>query len=123
MPPAQLAIIGAGPRGVGVLERISANAAEFPGELVVHLIDPYPPGAGRIWRYEQSPLLRMNSMAEDVTMFTDETVRIDGPVTPGPSLSEWADQVRGGEIRYDLPDALTAELSELSGRSFPTRSL
>ncbi|HKS45579.1 MAG TPA: FAD/NAD(P)-binding protein [Amycolatopsis sp.] len=123
MAPAQLAIIGAGPRGVGVLERISANATELAGELVVHLIDPFPPGAGRIWRYEQSPLLRMNSMAEDVTMFTDETVRIDGPVRPGPSLSEWAEGVRTGEIHYRLADGLDAELSALTGRSFPTRRL
>lgn len=50
MPPSQLVIVGSGPRGVGVLERISANAAELLGTdgLVVHLIDPFPPGPGRI---------------------------------------------------------------------------
>lgn len=123
MVRAELVIIGAGPRGVGVLERISANARELDGELVVHLVDPFPPGAGRIWRYEQSPLLRMNSMAEDVTMFTDETVVMDGPVRPGPSLSEWAELVRSGEIRYQLPESVRAELTALTGRSFPTRRL
>ncbi|SDC42524.1 FAD/NAD(P)-binding protein [Actinokineospora iranica] len=43
-----LAVIGAGPSGIGLLERLSANAAEFPGDLVVHLIDPYPAGPGRV---------------------------------------------------------------------------
>jgi FAD-NAD(P)-binding len=125
MPPSQLAIVGAGPRGVCVLERISANAAELLGDdgLVVHLIDPFPPGPGRIWRYAQSPLLRMNSTAEDVTMFTDDTVQIEGPIRPGPSLSEWMHQLRTGEIRYDIAEELRAELDSSLGTSFPTRRL
>ncbi|MGW2081751.1 FAD/NAD(P)-binding protein, partial [Streptomyces sp. NPDC001939] len=87
-----LVIVGAGPRGTGVLERIAANAAEYAGlELDIHLVDPFPPGGGRVWRQEQSPLLWMNSQSQDVTMFTDDTVELDGPVLPGPALHEWAD--------------------------------
>ncbi|MFD8202386.1 FAD/NAD(P)-binding protein [Streptomyces sp. NPDC059701] len=87
-----LVIVGAGPRGTGLLERIAANAPELYGDtgLDIHLVDPHPPGAGRVWREEQSPLLWMNSHAEDVTMFTDETVEMAGPVRPGPTLHEWA---------------------------------
>ncbi|WP_372344608.1 FAD/NAD(P)-binding protein [Streptomyces sp. KL116D] len=87
-----LVIVGAGPRGTGVLERIAANSPDGSGELAldVHLVDPFPPGGGRIWRQEQSPLLWMNSQAQDVTMFTDDTVQLDGPVLPGPALHEWA---------------------------------
>ncbi|MHA5051639.1 FAD/NAD(P)-binding protein [Streptomyces sp. SD15] len=88
-----LVIVGAGPRGTGLLERIAANAPElYAGSgLDIHLVDPYPVGAGRIWREEQSPLLWMNSQAEDVTMFTDETVDMAGPVREGPTLHEWAE--------------------------------
>ncbi|MEU5536680.1 FAD/NAD(P)-binding protein [Streptomyces sp. NPDC020362] len=88
----QLVIVGAGPRGTGLLERIAANAPELYGEpgLDIHLVDPHPPGGGRVWRQAQSPLLWMNSHAEDVTMFTDETVTMDGPVREGPTLHEWA---------------------------------
>ncbi|MFI8827959.1 FAD/NAD(P)-binding protein [Streptomyces sp. NPDC053431] len=95
-------VVGAGPRGTGFLERLAANLPELYGDrpLDVHLVDPHPAGPGRIWRTAQSPLLWMNSRAEDVTMFTDETVRIDGPVLPGPSLAEWAG---------------------IDGRAFPTR--
>lgn len=93
-----LVIVGAGPRGTGLIERIAANAPELYASsgaegaegLDIHLVDPHPPGAGRIWRAAQSPLLWMNSHAEDVTMFTDETVVMDGPVRPGPTLHEWA---------------------------------
>ncbi|MEU6094560.1 FAD/NAD(P)-binding protein [Streptomyces sp. NPDC047079] len=94
MSPARhsLVIVGAGPRGTGLLERIAASAPRLYAdvELDVHLVDPHPPGAGRIWRAAQSPLLWMNSHAEDVTMFTDETVAMEGPVRAGPTLHEWA---------------------------------
>ena len=102
-----LVIVGAGPRGTGLLERIAANAPELYGSsgsrsggsgggsvgsdgLDIHLVDPYPPGGGRIWREAQSPLLWMNSEAQDVTMFTDETVDMAGPVREGPTLHQWA---------------------------------
>ncbi|MFD7325143.1 FAD/NAD(P)-binding protein [Streptomyces sp. NPDC059875] len=89
---ASVVIVGAGPRGTGFLERFAANLPELYGDrpLDVHLVDPHPVGGGRVWRTAQSPLLQMNSRAGDVTMFTDETVDMDGPVRPGPTLAEWA---------------------------------
>ncbi|MFF2954454.1 FAD/NAD(P)-binding protein [Kitasatospora sp. NPDC057965] len=122
---AVLVIVGAGPRGTGVLERLAANAPELlPADrpLHIHLVDPHPPGGGRIWRHEQSPLLRMNSMAEDVTMFTDERSTIDGPVRPGPSLAEWAADPRAFAPHREITDpAVRAELRTLAPTDFPTR--
>lgn len=112
--------VGAGPRATGLLERIAANLPEFPQALDIHLVDPHPPGAGRVWRHAQSPLLRMNSMAEDVTMFTDESVVCEGPIRPGPSLYEWAEQVRAGGLD---DEALTEQVRALRANSFPTRQL
>jgi uncharacterized NAD(P)/FAD-binding protein YdhS len=90
--PAVIVIVGAGPRGTGVLERLLANLGELVPTRPVHVevIDPYPPGAGRVWRADQPPLMWMNAVAENITMFTDETVTCEGPIRPGPSLSEWA---------------------------------
>ncbi|MFG3192153.1 FAD/NAD(P)-binding protein [Streptomyces omiyaensis] len=95
-----VAIIGAGPRGTSLLERLVANAAECAPDrpLTVHVIDPHPPGGGRIWRSEQSPLLWMNTTTDECTMFTDETVTCEGPVVPGPTLGEWARQLAGGNL-------------------------
>ncbi|KPC61983.1 FAD/NAD(P)-binding protein [Streptomyces chattanoogensis] len=94
MTPARpsVVIVGAGPRGTGLVERLAANAPElYPDRpLDLHLVDPYPPGGGRIWRADQSLLLWMNSTAEDVTMFTDESVEMAGPVRPGPTFAEWS---------------------------------
>ena len=122
---AALVIVGAGPRGVGILERIAANAPELAAglPLTIHLVDPHPPGGGRIWRFDQSPLLKLNSMAQDVTMFTDASSTIDGPVRHGPSLVDWARAVRSGGLRIDTSDAVRTEIDGLGGTSFPTRRL
>ncbi len=88
---ASIAIIGAGPTGTCLVERICANAAELLSwlSLDLHVVDPYPPGGGRVWRSGQSDLLWANSTAADVTLFTDQSVQCRGPVRPGPSLAEW----------------------------------
>lgn len=87
-----LVLVGAGPRALSILMRIAVNAGELaPGlRLDINVIDPYPPGRGRIWRHAQSPLLWMNSLAEDITLFTDVSVSCVGPVDDGPSLAQWA---------------------------------
>jgi hypothetical protein len=119
-----IAIVGAGPRGVGILERLAASAPELgPDGLDVHLIDPYPPGPGRIWRHEQSPLLAMNSMAADVTMFTDDTVLCEGPIVPGPSFWEWAQALRTSGDPDSLGPELAAELRGVTASTFPSRRL
>ncbi|MCT9820774.1 FAD/NAD(P)-binding protein [Microbacterium sp. W1N] len=123
--PVRLVVVGAGPRAVMLLERLLARRTPHTGALHITLVDPHPPGAGRIWRREQSPLLKLNSMARDVTVFTDETSTIDGPVRPGPSLIEWAELVRGGALPGAVIDdpGIAAELAQLRGDSFPTRRL
>ncbi|ROP36807.1 FAD/NAD(P)-binding protein [Saccharothrix texasensis] len=112
-------LVGAGPRASGILERLGANASGlFDGPLEVHLVDPFPAGAGRVWRHEQSPLLRMNSMAEDVTVFTDSSVTCAGPIRPGPSLAHWAASCLSGVA---LAPEVRAELAAMGPTSFPSR--
>ncbi|WP_053802475.1 FAD/NAD(P)-binding protein [Streptomyces rimosus] len=122
MRPA-VVLVGAGPRGTGLVERLAANAPELYGAeaLDLHLVDPHPPGGGRVWRRDQSPLLWMNSMAEDVTMFTDTSVEQEGPVRTGPSLAEWAARVRTGEIPVD-PE-LRADIAGLGPQDFAGRQV
>ncbi|AYN42111.1 adenylate cyclase [Streptomyces dangxiongensis] len=130
----QLVIVGAGPRGTGILERLAANAPALAAGsgLDIHLVDPHPPGGGRIWREEQSPLLWMNSHAEDVTMFTDDTVAMDGPVREGPTLHEWARldgrvfagrRVQGRYLRWVYERALADLPADVSVYHHPRRAL
>lgn len=85
-------VVGAGPRGTSVVERLIANAPGLLGSrrLRIEVVDPCPPGPGRTWRADQPAHLLMNTLAAHATIFTDETVDCVGPVRPGPSLHEWA---------------------------------
>ncbi|MCX5289339.1 MULTISPECIES: FAD/NAD(P)-binding domain-containing protein [unclassified Streptomyces] len=129
-----LVIVGAGPRGTGLIERIAANAPELYGGsgLDIHLVDPHQPGAGRIWRAAQSPLLWMNSHAEDITMFTDETVAMEGPVSEGPTLHEWAGidgrvfadrPLQGSYLRWVHERAVAALPPDVTVHHHPRRAL
>ncbi|MFI8594155.1 FAD/NAD(P)-binding protein [Microbacterium sp. NPDC078428] len=87
-----IALIGAGPRGVSLLERIVAHAESgeaLGAGLTVHLIDDTQIGAGRIWRTDQPRELCTNTLAHAVTLFTDDSVTMTGPVRTGPTLWEW----------------------------------
>lgn len=122
---ARILIVGGGPRAAGILERIQANVDLLAGfRLNIDVADPHVPGAGRIWRPDQSPMLLMNSHAEDVSVFTDDSVECAGPARPGPNLHQWARLVSAGEIA--LPDVdvdLRSEIAGLQPKSFASRRL
>ena len=83
-----ICVVGAGPRGTVLVERIAANA--WRRRIDVHVVDPYPPGGGHVWQADQPGHLLMNTVAADATLFTDDSVHCAGPVVPGPNLYEWA---------------------------------
>ena len=122
----EVCLIGAGPRGLSVLERLCANAEQSFGEgpVTVHVVDPFPPGAGQVWRTGQSPQLLMNTVAGQVTMFTDDSVTLAGPLAPGPSLHEWArfltltGPIDGGTYS----EQVMAEARTLGPDDYPTRA-
>ncbi|QGU27129.1 hypothetical protein D7D94_05210 [Microbacterium oryzae] len=140
-----IAIIGAGPRGVSLLERLGANLPA-DAELDIHLVDDTQVGAGRIWRTEQPRELCMNTLADAVTLFTDDAASIAGPVRPGPTLYEWCQLARHAAlddaaevvaripaahvsafrrvpVRAGLVDDYRAELRDQRPESHPSRSL
>jgi uncharacterized NAD(P)/FAD-binding protein YdhS len=84
-----VALIGLGPRGLTVLERIVAQALHHPDSpLEVLLFDPRLPGAG-VHDVHQPAHLLVNTVASQITQFTDESVREAGPLLMGPSFQEW----------------------------------
>ncbi|MFF4492386.1 FAD/NAD(P)-binding protein [Streptomyces sp. NPDC001544] len=121
-----LCIVGVGPRGLSVLERLCANARDLsPGSKVqVYLVDPYPAGAGAVWRTDQSRLLLMNTVASQITVFTDDSVCLEGPVEPGPSLYEWAEELRNsaGAAAPAGGESTLAEARDLGPDSYPSRA-
>ncbi|MFC5663018.1 FAD/NAD(P)-binding protein [Kitasatospora misakiensis] len=120
----QICVIGAGPRGLSVLERLCANERAKPAgaAVTVHLVDPADPGAGRVWRTDQSRHLLMNTVASQITVYTDDSVRIDGPVEPGPSLYEWAKSLAQAGSPGLHDEQTRAEAAALGPNTYPTRA-
>ncbi|MFM9368772.1 FAD/NAD(P)-binding protein [Streptomyces sp. Da 82-17] len=87
----KVAIVGSGPRGLSVLERMAARLAESPVDegLEIYLIDSHQVGSGRIWRTDQPSWFLMNTVADEVSAFSGQPD--GGPARPGagPSLAQW----------------------------------
>lgn len=107
MRAARVAIVGMGPRGLTVLERLVANQRVHRASAIeVCVFEPNPPGTG-CHDPEQDEHLLVNTVAGQITQFSDETVTHAGPVLDGPSFHEWMveDTARKGTGKRIDPDA------------------
>ncbi|WP_170063518.1 FAD/NAD(P)-binding protein [Rathayibacter tritici] len=112
-PPFRVVIVGSGPRGLSVLERVAARALIDPpeGRIEIDLIDSVAVGTGRVWKVDQPKCFLMNTPAGEVSAFSG---RPDGgPPRPGagPSLAEWLDLSQPG-ASHDLTYAPRAAHGE-----------
>ncbi|OFT58927.1 exopolyphosphatase [Corynebacterium sp. HMSC05H05] len=108
---ASIAIVGAGPRGISITERIAAYLGDRSEGLTLHIIDDAQLGAGRIWDTDQTRTLCMNTLAGAVTLFTEPGATVSAPVLEGPTMYEWIQALRG-EKSHPLIDASGASLPE-----------
>jgi uncharacterized NAD(P)/FAD-binding protein YdhS len=120
----RICVVGMGPRGLSVLERVCANWS--PGSdndrLVVHLVDPAEHGSGAVWDPDQPAHFLMNTVSSQVTVFTDESVRMGGPVRPGPSLYEWSRSVASTASLDTGYEVIRSEARRLGPDSYATRA-
>jgi hypothetical protein len=86
----RIAIIGMGPRGISVLERLALRADDHHGPgPEVFAIDAVQVGCGRIWRTDQQPWFTMNTVAGQVTMYSGEPDGGPDRAGAGPSVAQW----------------------------------
>jgi hypothetical protein len=141
-----LAVIGGGPRGISVLERLSAlvrDSSRTAEPVTVHVIDDVAVGTGRIWRTDQTHTLCMNTLADAVTLFTEPGSSVTAPVLEGPTMYEWIRLLRGESLQdgpgdadptgaktalftahpATTPDGFAAEIADTRPESHPSRAL
>ncbi|GAA2181321.1 FAD/NAD(P)-binding protein [Leucobacter tardus] len=116
-PRPAIALIGAGPRGASLIERIGANApADATFDL--HVVDDAPDGAGAIWRTDQTRELCMNTLSDAVTLFTEPSSTVTGPVVEGPTLYEWSLLALHDAFPSPASAAVVAEIPEVRAHAF-----
>jgi hypothetical protein len=124
------ALIGAGPRGTSVLERLLANwaqggAGQAAGAgdgrtLHIDVIDPYPAGPGHVWQPGQSRLYLMNTQSFYPTVVPED------PEIAQQLAGHTFDRWRELQQRHPHPSLTAQERHELSGlgrADFPSRAL
>lgn len=118
----RVAIIGAGPRGTSVLERLLAHAAAQAGPAAVHIdvIDPYPAGPGHVWQPGQSRLYLMNTQSFYPTVIPEDPML--APPVAGTTFDRWRARQQAEPLPSLSPDEV-AELAALDSRDFPSRAL
>src|SRR5699024_4608497 len=89
-PARTVAVVGAGPRGTAIIERLVAASTtpQWHGSLTVHLIDPLVGHGGAVWRDDQSEVLLMNTTTCQTTMYPDESCHALLPVPRSETLAE-----------------------------------
>lgn len=105
------------------MERLLARRAAGSGAaggLHIHLIDPFPPGAGHVWRTEQSRLYLMNTQSFFPTLIPDQGV--DAAPVAGRTFNEWRALQRESPWQ-ELSEGDREELAGLEATNFPSRAL
>ncbi|MDR3190747.1 MAG: FAD/NAD(P)-binding protein [Lactobacillaceae bacterium] len=121
----QIALIGAGPRNLTLLERLLAYAQQTTDEIKIKIYDPFPIG-GRVWNPDQDPTFLMNTVTQQLTLFTDPSIPHAEPSIYGPDFYEWAKTV-GPEFlkagKYKNEAVFMDEIARINPNRFTSRAL
>lgn len=121
----QIALVGAGPRNLALLERLISYAKERTDFLTIDVYDPTQIG-GRVWNPDQNPLFMMNTITKQLTLFPDNTIKHGSRnVLTGPNFYEWlvnyaADYLNVNNFKNTA--AFIDELARINQNKFASRA-
>lgn len=87
-----IGIVGVGVKGTYAFHRLAVNSvrAEFTNKKIeVFLIDSNDLGAGETYPIGSEDYLMMNTVASQITAYSDSSNKIEGDLHDGPNLSQW----------------------------------
>lgn len=121
-----IVLVGAGPRNLSLVERLMAHAKSTTEPVDITLYDPFPIG-GRVWNPDQDPTFLMNTVTQQLTLFTDPSVPNHASTTLyGPNFYEWS--VTFGKEYVKMHDFKNEayfldELTRINPNRFTSRAL
>ena len=130
----RIVIIGVGPRGLSALERLAAHARQDAQKsLEVHVVDPFPPGPGHVWRMDQSRHFLMNTPSFFPTVVASNGTLAGAPgdfpapvpAVAGLTFEQWRLEVGEDPARavVELSEEDLHELRSISRTDFPSRKI
>lgn len=117
-------VIGAGPRGLSVVERLVAHSAQSGARVRVDVVDPFPPGPGHVWRVDQSPRYLMNTPSLFPTVIADDSTMRVAPISPlrGMTFDAWRQKTAHQNLEApNLSDTDLHTLRAMRTVDFPPR--
>lgn len=122
----EIALVGAGPRNLVLLERLIANTEATAQPINVKIYDPAPIG-GRVWQPNQDPIFLMNTVTQQLTLFTDASVKhTTKNWLTGPNFYEWLIKYGRTYIlakNYQNTANFLNEITQISPNRFTSRAL
>ena len=121
-----IVLVGAGPRNLSLVERLMAHAKSTTEPVDITLYDPFPIG-GRVWNPDQDPTFLMNTVTQQLTLFTDPSVPNHASTALyGPNFYEWS--VTFGKEYVKIHDFKNEayfldELTRINPNRFTSRAL
>lgn len=113
-----LVLVGAGPRGTSVVERLANLALNLPEQgtvLKVTVFDPFPPGSGHVWSPKQSQNFLMNTPSSFPTVAPER----EGD-EPGLSFRQFV-ELRGDGRK--LTDEHAKLIERIEPGTYPSRAI
>jgi hypothetical protein len=121
----KIVLVGAGPRNLTLAERLLSHAQKTTEPVDITLYDPFPIG-GRVWNPDQNPTFLMNTVTQQLTLFTDPSVPNRAQALYGPNFYEWATTQAAEFIKlrdYDNEAVFMDELARINPNRFTSRAL
>ena len=121
-----IVLVGAGPRNLSLVERLMAHAKSTTEPVDITLYEPFPIG-GRVWNPDQDPTFLMNTVTQQLTLFTDPSVPNHASTALyGPNFYEWS--VTFGKEYVKMHDFKNEayfldELTRINPNRFTSRAL
>lgn len=119
-----VAVIGGGPRGMAVIERLVSRIKDEKSEKPIQIAwyDDNGFGSGKVWSPYQCQLLLMNTVTAQLSAFPDESAGLSGQYTSGPTFYEWLKSDDAREFLASDP-ILLAEASSATEDTYSSRAL
>lgn len=118
----RVAVVGAGPRGLAIIERLVSLTQTTDWRLDLDWYDDTSFGAGRVWSPYQTTALLMNTVCSQLSAFPDSSAGFSEGYVHGPAFYDWLQTSEAADWLKNDP-VLLAERAKVEPNTYTSRAL